>query len=48
MDIPKDDIPLRNQLQPGIKYIPQWTPEMFDMKPIEKAIDEGLSQAGKK
>jgi iron(III) transport system substrate-binding protein len=48
MDIPKDDIPLRNQLQPGVKYIPQWAPEMFDMKPIEKAIDEGLSQAGKK
>jgi iron(III) transport system substrate-binding protein len=48
MDIPRDDIPLRNRLLPGVRYISQWAPEMFDMKPIEKAIDEGLSQAGKK
>ncbi|HEY2990891.1 MAG TPA: extracellular solute-binding protein [Candidatus Binatia bacterium] len=48
MDIPRDDIPLRNQLAPGVQYIPQWAPEMFDMKPIEKAVEEGLSQAGKK
>jgi hypothetical protein len=48
MDVPRDDIPLRNQLVPGVQYIPQWAPEMFDMKPIEKAVEEGLNQAGRK
>ena len=34
MDISKDDIPARNRLNPAVKYVPQWNPEYFDMKPI--------------
>ena len=47
-DIPKDDIPPRNRLNPGIKYAPQWNPDFFDMKPIAKVISEALAEAGKK
>ncbi len=42
-DISKDDIPARNRLLPGVRYIPQWNPEMFDMKQITKVIDEALA-----
>ena len=48
MDIPKDDIPLRNRLNPGVKYMPQWNPDYFDMKPIAKLISESQVEAGKK
>ena len=48
MDIPKDDIPLRNRLNPGVKYMPQWNPEYFDMKPIAKLIGEAQAEAGKR
>ncbi len=48
IDIPKDDIPPRNQLAPGVHYIPQWAPEMFDMKPILKVFNEAIAEAGKK
>jgi iron(III) transport system substrate-binding protein len=42
MDIPKDEIPPRNRLNPGVKYLPQWNAEYFDMKPINKVISEAL------
>ena len=48
MDIPKDDIPLRNRLNPGVKYMPQWNPDYFDMKPIAKLISEAQVEAGRK
>jgi len=48
MDIPKDDIPLRNRLNPGVKYMPQWNPDYFDMKPIANLINEAQVEAGKK
>src|SRR5882724_11382158 len=48
MDISKDDIPPRNRLNPGVKYLPQWNPDYFDMKPIAKLISEALSETGKK
>ena len=48
MDISKDDIPLRNRLNPGVKYLPQWNPDYFDMKPIAKLINDAQSEAGKK
>jgi len=48
MDIPKDEIPPRNRLNPGVKYIPQWNPDYFDMKPIAKLISEAQGEAGKK
>jgi iron(III) transport system substrate-binding protein len=47
IDIPKDDIPPRNRLNPGVKYVPQWNPEFFDMKTINKLIGEALSEAKK-
>jgi len=48
MDIPKDDIPPRNRLNPGVKYVPQWNPDYFDMKPIAKVIAEAQAEAGKR
>ena len=48
MDIPKDDIPPRNRLNPGVKYMPQWNPDYFDMKPINKVISEAQAEAGKR
>ena len=48
MDIPKDDIPPRNRLDPGVKYVTQWNPDYFDMKPIAKLIGEAQAEAGKK
>ncbi len=48
MDIPKNDIPPRNRLNPGVKYLPQWNPDYFDMKPIAKLISEAQAEAGKK
>jgi iron(III) transport system substrate-binding protein len=41
-DIPKDDVAPRNRLQSGVTYIPQWKPEMFDMKPIMKVFNDGM------
>ncbi len=48
MDIPKDDIPPRNRLNPGVKYVTQWNPDYFDMKPIAKLIGEAQADAGRK
>ena len=48
MDISKDDIPSRNRLNPGVKYLPQWNPDYFDMKPIAKLISDAQSEAGRK
>jgi iron(III) transport system substrate-binding protein len=48
MDISKDEIPPRNRLNPGVRYIPQWSPDYFDMKPIAKLITEAQAEAGKK
>jgi ABC-type Fe3+ transport system substrate-binding protein len=48
MDISKNDIPPRNRLNPGVKYLPQWNPEYFDMKPIAKLISDAQSEAGKR
>jgi iron(III) transport system substrate-binding protein len=48
MDIPKDDIPPRNRLDPGVKYVTQWNPDYFDMKPIAKLIGEAQAEAGKR
>lgn len=44
MDISKDEIPPRNRLNPGVKYVSQWNPEYFDMKPIAKLISEAQLQ----
>jgi iron(III) transport system substrate-binding protein len=48
MDVPKDDIPPRNRLSSGVKYVPQWNPDYFDMKPIAKVISEAQTEAGKR
>ncbi len=48
IDIPKDDIPQRNRLNPGVKYVPQWNADFFDMKPIAKVIQEAQSEAAAK
>ena len=48
MDVPKDDIPPRNRLDPGVKYVTQWNPDYFDMKPIAKLIGEAQVEAGRK
>ncbi|MSP38748.1 MAG: extracellular solute-binding protein [Deltaproteobacteria bacterium] len=48
MDIGKDDIPARNRLNPGVKYVPQWNPDYFDMKPIMKVIAEAQGEVAKK
>ena len=48
IDIPKDDIPPRNRLNPGVKYFPQWNPDFFDMKPITKVITAARGEGGKK
>jgi iron(III) transport system substrate-binding protein len=47
MDVPKDSIPPRNRIAPGMKYVVQWNPDMFDMKPIRQLISEALAE-GKK
>ncbi len=47
MDISKEDIPARNRINPGIKYIPQWHPEYFDMKTISQLIGQVLAKSGK-
>ena len=48
IDISKDDIPPRNRLNPGVKYVPQWNPEFFEMKPIAKVISEAQAEAVRK
>ena len=48
IDISKEDIPPRNRLNPGIKYVPQWNPDFFEMKPIAKVINEAQAEAAKK
>ncbi|HTF94259.1 MAG TPA: extracellular solute-binding protein [Verrucomicrobiae bacterium] len=48
MDILKDDIPPRNRLNPGVKYLPQWNPDYFDMRPIAKLISDAQVEARQK
>jgi iron(III) transport system substrate-binding protein len=48
IDIPKGDIPARNRLDPGVKYVLQWNPDFFDMKPITKLIAEARAEGAKK
>jgi len=48
VDVAKDEIPARNRLHPGVKYVPQWNPDYFEMKPIAKVIAEAQVEAGKK
>jgi len=48
IDISKDEIAPRNRLNPGVKYVPQWNPEFFEMKPIAKVISEAQAEAAKK
>ena len=48
VDISKDEIPARNRLNPGVKYVPQWNPDYFDMKPIAKVIADAQAEAAKK
>ncbi len=48
MDIPKDGIPPKNRLLSGVKYIPQWDPEMIDVKPIKEVVNKALAEARKK
>jgi hypothetical protein len=31
-----------------VKYMPQWNPDYFDMKPIAKLIGEAQAEAGKR
>jgi iron(III) transport system substrate-binding protein len=47
MDIPKDEIPPRNRIHAGGKYIPQWNPEHFDMKAITQLINQAQAKAKK-
>ena len=47
IDIPKEEIPSRNRLNPGVKYIPQWNPEYFDMKPILQLINQAQAKSAK-
>jgi len=47
MDVPKDGIPPRNRIVPGVKYVVQWNPNMLDMKPIRQLISEAIAE-GKK
>jgi iron(III) transport system substrate-binding protein len=47
MDIPKDDIPPRNRIHAGGRYLPQWNPEHFDMKPIMQLVTEAQAKAKK-
>jgi iron(III) transport system substrate-binding protein len=46
-DIPKDEIPPRNRIHPGGRYIPQWNPDHFDMKPIIQLINQAQAKAKK-
>src|SRR5438445_115696 len=48
IDIPKDDIPPRNRLDPGVKYFPQWNPDFYDMKPITKVITAARAEGERK
>ena len=47
IDIPKDDIPPENRLQPGVKYFDVVKPEYGDMKPIFDLAKEIMAGADK-
>ncbi len=47
IDIPKDDIPLDNRLQSGVKYFDVVKPEYGDMKPIFDLAKEIMTAADK-
>ncbi len=48
IDIPKDDIPPDNRLQPGVKYFDVVKPEYGDMKPIFDLAKEIMAAVEKK
>jgi ABC-type Fe3+ transport system substrate-binding protein len=48
IDIPKDDIPPDNRLQPGVKYFDVVKPEYGDMKPIFDLAKEIMAGVEKK
>jgi iron(III) transport system substrate-binding protein len=48
IDIPKDDIPPDNRLQPGVKYFDVVKPEYGDMKPIFDLAKEIMATVEKK
>jgi iron(III) transport system substrate-binding protein len=48
IDIPKDDIPPENRLQPGVKYFDVVKPEYGDMKPIFDLAKEIMAGVEKK
>ena len=48
IDIPKDDIPPENRLQPGVKYFDVVKPEYGDMKPIFDLAKEIMAGIEKK
>jgi ABC-type Fe3+ transport system substrate-binding protein len=47
IDIPKDDIPPDNRMQPGIKYFDVVKPEYGDMKPIFDLAKEIMASVEK-
>jgi ABC-type uncharacterized transport system YnjBCD substrate-binding protein len=46
IDIPKDDVDPRSRRIDGVKYLD--TDQWLAMKPVLKAVEDALSQAGKK
>ena len=48
IDIPKDDIPPDNRMQPGLKYFDVVKPEYGDMKPIFDLAKEIMAGVEKK
>lgn len=48
IDIPKDDVPPNFRRTEGIHYIDLQDPSRLDMRPIFKAIEEGLSEGRKR
>ena len=47
IDIPKDDVPFQNRRLAGVKYVDTGKPEMVNMKPILKIVNEALTAAEK-
>ena len=48
IDIPKDDVPLDSRRLFGVKYFDTTRPEIIDMAPIYKIVNEVLKEARKK
>ena len=47
IDVPRDLVSPRNRIVAGANYVPQWTPDMIDMKPVRQIIDEALANTQK-